>query len=1153
MSLRFIYGRAGSGKTTYCLKDIKRKIDNNESGQLIMLVPEQFSFQAGKNMLEYLGEKGMAKVKVLSFKRMAYMVFSETGGLYRRYMSSSGKVMLIYSVLQGIKKDLKYYSIPANKQGFSSNISDIITEFKRYNVSPEILQMAMGKVEDEGLKDKLFDIDLIYRNFENEIKDKYIDSNDDLTILSEKLDECHIFDGAEIWIDEFSSFTPQEYLVLEKLLKKSKRINITLCSNGSSGFSDVERTDVFATVIDTENKFINICRDNNVPIDKGVYLKCEPCVRFADSVELNHLEKNYFAYPYSVYKKETTDISIFKASNRFSEITHVARSIVSLVREKGLRFKDIAVLTRDIDGYEKIIGALFKEHNIPYFIDKKRDISSNPLIVMVLSSLEILSKGWSYESVFRYLKTGLTGISSEDIDFIENYVLAAGIKGKRWTEDKKWTYIPRSDYSGRKITEDEKRMIDRVNSIRNSITEPLLSFEKELRVKNTAYNYCMAIYNFLYALNIPERIGKNVDELKEKGDLLTAEEYERVFNMLMDVLDQSVEILKGNEITLDNFTKILSVGLMEEEIGVIPPSLDQVIVGSVDRIRNHGARAVFIVGVNDGVFPLTISDGGILSDEDRESLKDIGVELASDSKSKVFEEGFIIYRTLSTSSKYLNLSYPIADHEGKALRPSIIIGRIKKIFPKIKEESNIVEEKSDRQELQKITSPDAAFKELIVNMRRFADGENINPIWIDVYKWYKLEDHWSEKCSRALSALSYTNQVKTIKTDKAKELYEDNKSIKTSVSKLEKYASCPFAFFLEYGLRARERKLYELTFPDIGSLIHAVLDKLLYTIEKEKIQWKDIDEGWCKKKTSLIVDDLLLKNPSILKSSKRYDYVVKKLKRMVTKAVMVMVYQINSGTFRPNSHEVVFKDGGNYPSIKINLKSGQQVELTGRIDRMDELTDDGEVFFRIVDYKSGNKKFSLSDIYNGIEMQLLVYMDAVIEYAEKTGKKYIPGGILYFRVDDPIIKSRGELSEEKIKTEVLKKLKMDGLILSDIKVIKDMDENVGKTSFVIPVSLNADGSISKSSSTASEEEFELLRKHVRNKIMEFCSDMLDGVITIRPYKKGKELSCKYCSFMPICKFDPSISDNRYSIIRDYSKSDVFDMMKNEKNSMKEGE
>ena len=427
MGIRFVFGRAGSGKSYYCLNQINKKLTNDKNNKLIMLVPDQYTFQTEKKLLEYIGEKALLRAEVLSFKRMATRVFDKCGGRAINVIEDSGKNMLIYKLLKDKGEELQYFNRISKQQGFVGIVSKSITEFKKYNISEAILKEKELEIENKDLKEKISDLASIYETFNESLHKGYIDSEDILSILAKKLKECDLYDDAEIWVDEFTTFTPQQLEVLKVLAKQCKNVNITLCSDGEIQFTEGE-TDIFDVIKNTENRILKMMQENNISYKEPVNLNKKNIYRFKDSKELGHIEKYFFNYPFKIYKDDCKDIRLYKANNNYSEIEWVAQDILKLVRDKGYRYKDIAVVCREIDSYDKITSVIFNEYNIPYFLDKKREILSNPLVVLIISALEILVTNWSYESVFKYVKSGLITLETNFIDKLENYILANGIK-----------------------------------------------------------------------------------------------------------------------------------------------------------------------------------------------------------------------------------------------------------------------------------------------------------------------------------------------------------------------------------------------------------------------------------------------------------------------------------------------------------------------------------------------------------------------------------------------------------------------------------------------------------------------------------------------------------------------------------------------------
>ncbi len=562
-----------------------------------------------------------------------------------------------------------------------------------------------------------------------------------------------------------------------------------------------------------------------------------------------------------------------------------------------MQFKDITVATRNLAGYENLIEVIFEQYNIPCFIDSKTEISNHPLVRMVLSMLEIFTENWSYEAVFRYLKSGLTGIDDTKIDLLENYVLACGIRGSRWTQEEDWNTSIEFKPDDKQNPENDEMLLQ-VNMTRNEIREPLLRFRNRTKGRRTAGDFCTGIYEYLVEIGVEERIRNYIDSFSKSGQLRLAGEYQQVWNILMDVFDQVVEVMGDETFGIEKFANVFKIGLAEYKISSIPASLDQVLVGSIEHLRSHEIKALYILGTNDGVFPSSGITEGVLSDADREVLNKSGIELASDTKSRAFDEQYLIYRTLTTPKNFLRISWPIADHEGRTMRPSIIISRMRKIFPNITEKNNILKPSEDKENIELIVSPIPAFNQLVSVLRQKNEGIEPGYMWKELFAWFSSQEEWKQKCDAMIRALKYRNVAVPVDKSKIRELYGNNPYF--TVSRLEKYTSCPFAFYVQYGLGARERKIYRLSPPDVGTFMHAVIERFSKMVDENNYSWREFDKQWCSDEVSKIVDELLgnMKN-TILGSSKRFKALAVRLKRVVTRAVWLIAEHIRRSSFEP--------------------------------------------------------------------------------------------------------------------------------------------------------------------------------------------------------------------------------------------------------------
>ncbi|EHK2407794.1 helicase-exonuclease AddAB subunit AddB, partial [Clostridium perfringens] len=711
----------------------------------------------------------------------------------------------------------------------------------------------------------------------------------------------------------------------------------------------------------------------------------------------------------------------------------------------------------------------------------------------------------------------------------------------KWMEE--WVNYSSSILKEEEISEENKQRLERLNDIRETIVTPLDEFNKQCKGKKPLKEFATILYEFLDSkLDIMDTLDKYVEYFKENDMAIEAKEYSEVRDIFIDVLEQAVDVLGNEVMDLNEFMKVLNIGLSQYEMGLIPVALDQVNIGDITRIKSRGTKALYIIGVNDGVLPSASKEEGILSDNDREILLEKGISLASDTRTKIFEEQFLVYTAFTIAEEYLVVTYPLADFEGKSQRPSIIVHRLKKILPNVKEESEGFKLVDDKYE--KISAKIPTLNELMIAIRKNYDGADIEDYWKYVYDWYLREPKWKERIEYVRKGLEYTNLENNISKEKAKKLYEDNKNkISLSVSRLERYAQCPFAYYIQYGLKAKDRKIYEFTAPDLGSFMHEILDEFTNEIKEKDLKWSDLSKENCRNIINSLVDNQVKNNKSsILNSSKRYSYFTDRFKRILTKSVMVISEQMKRSDFEIYKNELAFGFSKDVNSIKLDLPSGESFYLNGRIDRVDKLNLDGETYLRIIDYKTGSKKFDLNKFYNGLQIQLLVYLDALINNSENiVENQAMPGAILYFRIDDPILKSKGDLTEEEIKSEVLKELKLEGLLLDDVKVVKAMDNTLepGTHSLIIPANMKKAGDLGKNKALITMEQFELLRKYVNEKMVEICQNMIEGKIDIEPCKENKNIVCDYCNYSHICQFDSSLEDNRYKVIPKKKEEDIW--------------
>ncbi|QXM06535.1 helicase-exonuclease AddAB subunit AddB [Crassaminicella indica] len=1118
--IRYIFGRAGTGKTYKILEEIKKRLEEHVQHKLILIVPEQFTLQAERDLIEKLDLPGIIDVEVLSFTRLAHKVLNEVGGITRIHINEQGKNMVLRKIIDEAEKSLSIYKKASQQDGFVAMFNDLLCELKQHDIYPlDLLNRLEALEKDSMLYQKLKDIAYIYEQFEEYLKGRYIDTEDYLNLLIEKMDEAKFLKNAEIWIDGFQSFTPQTYHIIEKIMTMAKHVTFTFTmpfvSKGKDG-------DLFKVSDDTYGKIHDIAMKYGmtgeiIDLDKNK----RKVVKKSD--EIKHIEEEFYAYPYKAYNKEVYNVSVFAGVNLYTEIENVAAKIVTLVRDRCYRWRDIAVVCNDMDNYAPLIRRVFDEYEIPYFLDKKRNIMHNPIIELILSSLRVVYRGYRYEDVFRFFKTGFSGVEVDTYEKLENYVLKYGIQGNKWKEPF--------------ILEYEK--IDELNSCREKFIQNMQQLEKKIKGKRTVGEITKGLYDYLEQLDIHKKLEAWIDLLRSEGQLEYVNENTQIWNIVMEVFDQMVEIIGEQKITLKEYIKVLESGFSSIEIGIIPTTIDQVLVGNIQRSKSHDIKALFVVGVNDGVLPSGKDDNGILSDEERILMKEKDITLGYDSQKKAYEEKFVIYTTLTKPSEYLWVSYALADQEGKAMRPSILIDRFKKIFAKLDIKSDVIQNLEHQKNL--IVTPKSTFKYLIENIRKKFDGKHVEDLWWDVYSWYYHNEEWNEKREGVIEGLFYNNQVEYIEANSAKKLY--HLPIRSSVSRLEKFVNCPFAHFIKYGLKPKERKMFEVKAPDIGEIFHESMEKFTGKLRKENIAWRSLEKNQCDMMMDEVIDELVPNyGNGVMLSTNRYRYLVKRLKRISRRAVWTLTEHIKKSGFEPTGYEVTFGIDKMYPPIEIELSDGKKIYLEGRIDRIDIFSDEENEYVKIIDYKSGNKEFSLSDVYYGLQLQLMIYLDAVLRMKDKGEKEKKPAGIFYFKIDDPMIKTE-EKAIEFIEKEIRRKLKMKGLVLKDVKIAYEMDRELDRYSDVIPVGLKKDGQFTSNSSAIDEETFMDLIRHVRKLITEITYEMMKGNIKMMPSKNGKQTACDYCSYTSICQFDSSLEDHEYRNMKKLSDNEVLKIIK----------
>lgn len=1115
MELRLIYGRAGTGKTSFCFKEIAEILEKED--KIFIITPEQFSFSAEQHLMSEVKTKAVINAEVLTFNRMAFRIISEIQGNYKKSLTESGKAILLYNVLDKQKEKLTFLGKTSKNM---DTISRAISELKKHSITEESLEKTQKTLEDKYLQAKLNDVLILYKEFNKLISENYIDENDLLTILYNNIDKTSIFNNSIIYIDEFSGFTKQELLIIEKLMQMAKKVNISVCTDNLLNNSNPD-IDVFYPNKIAVNKILDIAKKNNITIQKNIELK--NTFRFKND-ELSFLEQNMYSKSFKNYNQENENIKVFLAINPYSEIEYVAKNIITLVKNSNYRYKDISVITNDLDNYSNLISVIFEQYDIPVFIDESKNLNQNPLIKYVISILDIFARGWSQESIINYAKTGFINLSKEEIFKFQSYCNLWNIRGyKKYSNDFDMGNLKEIEYN-------------ELNKIRKQIVSPLIKLKNNIDTDKTIEKITKEIYNFLIENNIDQILEEKANMLENNGQVELSNTYRTSWNVLIDIFDELVSILKGEKVSFEKYSDLLKVGLNSTSLGKIPATLDEVIVGNIDRSRSSKKKVVFIIGLNDGKFPSINKNEGFIDDSERELLKTKGIELAKTVQEQIYDENFNIYKAFTTAEEKLFLTYSSSDINGKGLRKSNLLNKINRLFPNLKEDSDIVEEKIY------ISNKKAVFNEMLLKLREIVDGKDIDKIWIELFNIFLNDEEYKEKLANSIEGMYYNNIAQDIQVENIEKIYGNE--IKTSISKLETYRRCPFSFFVKYILKLSDRTDYKIETLDTGNFMHEVIDEFFEYINDNSLDIKLIEETKIKEILNFIVNEKLSNNKNyIFTSSPKYVVLTNRLKKVLFTSIKYIITTIKNSDFKIFGNEVEFGTGKQYEPIEIKLDNKRKIEIIGKIDRVDIAENEEGKFIRIIDYKSSIKNIDLNQVMAGIQIQLLTYLDAITE-----NEKVEPAGILYFNLIEPVIKSKNKnMTSEELEQEIKSNFKMNGIVLGDVKVVKMMDNTLksGKSE-LLPVYIEKEGNISKSKSNSLDKnEFRMLQKQVKSILKQITKEILDGNIKQKPVyiSKTKQSSCEYCKYKSICQFNPNMCGNNYNYVPNLKKDEIIEKLK----------
>lgn len=1119
MAVQYVIGGTGRGKSELCFRKIVKEAEKNLNKNYFIIVPEQFTLQTQRELVRLSSNKAIMNIDVLSFMRLAYRIFEELDIKERLILEDTGKNMVIRKLLGSLKEELTFYKNVVGRQGVTEDFKSLLSELMQYGVTPDKLSEIKKLTASPVLSAKLNDTELIYRAFNNYKKEKYISAEQILEVLAEVADKSQLLDNSVICFDGFTGFTPVQLKVIDLLLSKAKQMIFTLTISEEYYYSEAdEEFRLFHLSKDT------IKRLNRMAEARGVKIASPVVADYNEkSEELNLLEQRIFRYPVKKITIDNKAVSINICNNPKEEAERLIPKILSLVRDEGLRYRDIAIVTGDIEEYGEIVADTLSEKNVPCFLDSKKTIADNPFVEYIKASILAVEERFSYDAVMRYLRSGFSNIDTKRIDIFENYILRKGIKGfKRYQK----SFVSEASSEEESIAEEVRKQLF-------TDLKPLYDVFKSKKA-DTA-DCVKALYEFVSASGSEEKLFRMSEGFEAEGRMTAAKEYSGCYKIVMGIFEKMYELLGDEKLSIEEFRTILESGFEEGKAGFIPSGLDRIVIGDVERTRLKDIKVLFCVGFNDGKVPKPGKRRGIITDTEKERLAGLNIELAPTAKAKAYREQFYIYMLFSKPSRRLYISLSSMDMEGKPLKPSYFVDRLKAVF-----EKDIVKKPAKEINLTDEIRKDGGI-ELILKAIRKRELKDEDIISLIKYYQTNFDDKYNKIIEGTISKAHGNSLEKYISS----ELYGE---LRGSVTRLELFSSCAYAHFIKHGLRLTERKEFEIKPMDIGNVLHEVLERFAKKLVSIGESFTSVSEETRRRIQAESLKEAFNYGDDVFNSSFRNSYQLERLKRITDRAVKTILTQLRAGEFAPICFEEEFVTGG----------------FKGRIDRIDSalsdyLPDGGRLlesrqysaynkaeYVRVIDYKSGNKALDLDRAYYGLDLQLFTYLKYIKEeFSKKEGHRnhlIIPSGAYYFHVDDPVIEfGEGEGA-------ILKNLRFEGITLDGRNNISLTDRSMAdkeglraqSDSQVIKLKTKKDGEPSGLTKLYSSEEINKLIDNSGYEIEKFKKEILNGRISPEPFSLGNEKGCDYCEYKGLCGFDLKLPGYNYNKLKKIDKKRFFE-------------
>ncbi len=1115
MSLQFYFGPLGSGKSRILYEEIIRRAKDNPKQNFLVIVPDQFTMQTQKELVLLSERGGIMNIDVLSFSRLTHRILEEVGGLEIPVLDDTGKSLVLQKVAAAQKEELPLLGAYLHRQGYIHEVKSAISEFMQYGLAPkDVEELAVFSAKRGGLSNKLKDLKVLYQGFLSYIDGNFITTEERLDVLRRSMEKSRILPGSVVVFDGFTGFTPIQNRVIGKMMELCEEIIVTATMGAEEDpYTYDGEQKLFHMSKKMVADFTKQAKELGVERKEDVFAVPGEQSRFGNSKSLQFLEEQLFRYPQKIYEGEDAgqQLHLLEATTPKEEIHQVGLEICRLIREQGLQYRDIAVITSNMETYAHHAEEEFAQMEIPCYMDRTRGIVLNPMIEYMKSALELFAKDFSYQAVFHYLRSGMADMSPEEVDVLENYILQTGIRGYR-------RYSRLFTHKTANMEGDEEALAA-INALRERLMGQVECLKKDAKCATVA-EYVDALCDFLLRNQVQQKLSEYRAKFEAAGDFTRAKEYAQIYRLTMELLEQIYALLGDAAIDLQEFIDILEAGIGEIQVGTIPQNVDRVLVGDMERTRLKQVKVLFFLGVNDGNIPKNTSKGGIISDIDREFLKESGKELAPGPRQQVYIQRFYLYLNLTKPSDRLYLSYARLDNSGGSLRPAYLIDTVKKMFPAL-----VIEVPEKRPVSEQIVTAKEGMSYLAKGLREYIERDLNAEELQDFYAVYKVygQDALVDGRDLLMEAAFKRHQGGTLSAKVARALY--GLQLYNSVTRLETYASCAYRQFLQYGLALKERKELSFEVVDLGNVYHEVLERFSKRLPESGYTWFDFPEEYGEKTVAKALEECAATyGDTVLFSNARNEYAITRMERILKRTVKSLQEQLRKGCFTPKHYELEFPKAEDLASVNVALSEDERLQLVGKIDRVDVREEEDNIYVKIIDYKSGDRDFDLAAVYHGLQLQLVVYMKAAIEKVQKENPKkhVLPAAMLYYRVTDPMVEVDGEPLEGEVEQKIATALKMKGVVNSEWEILQGLDGTLdaGAGSMVIPVRLKKDGMPDAKSHVMSTEEMQLVSDYVSAKVRSIGREILDGNISLNPYKMKDKEACTYCAYKNVCGYDP---------------------------------